>query len=85
MYIFLAKFVYNEYIRPYFSSHVVSMIFTNDLPENSDLSGAPTYSYTNAIKFQSSSQATLRIPSPPIFASRLLFGCVSMSYIHPFI
>ena len=27
-----AKFIYNEYIKPYFSSHVVSMIFASDLP-----------------------------------------------------
>ena len=30
---FFVKFIHNEYIRPYFLSHVVSMIFTSDLPE----------------------------------------------------
>jgi hypothetical protein len=29
-----AKFIYNEYIKPYFLLHVASMIFANDLPEN---------------------------------------------------
>jgi hypothetical protein len=28
MYVFFAKFIYNEYIRPYLLSHVVSTIFT---------------------------------------------------------
>jgi len=28
-----AKFIYNEYIRPYFLMHVVSTIFASDLPE----------------------------------------------------
>ena len=30
MYIFLEIFIYNEYVRPYFSSHVVSTIFASD-------------------------------------------------------
>ena len=29
---YFAKFTYNEYIRPYFLSHVVSTIFGSDLP-----------------------------------------------------
>ena len=29
---FFAKFIYNDYIRPFFLLHVVSMIFANDLP-----------------------------------------------------
>ena len=29
---FFAKFIYNEYIRPYFLSHVVSTIFVSDPP-----------------------------------------------------
>ena len=28
---FVAKFIYNEYIRPYFLSHVISTIFASDL------------------------------------------------------
>ena len=32
MYVFFAKFTYNEYIRPYFLSHIVSTIFASDLP-----------------------------------------------------
>ena len=32
MYVFFAKFTYNEYIRSYFLSHFVSTIFASDLP-----------------------------------------------------
>ena len=32
MYAFFTKFIYNEYIRPYFVWHIVFMIFTNDPP-----------------------------------------------------
>jgi hypothetical protein len=31
--IFFAKFIYNEYSRPYFLMHVVSTVFTSDLPK----------------------------------------------------
>jgi hypothetical protein len=30
---FFTKFIYNEYIEPYFLSHVVSKIFASELPE----------------------------------------------------
>lgn len=30
----IVKFIYNEYIRPYFVLHVVSTIFVSDLPES---------------------------------------------------
>ena len=30
---FFAKFIYNDYIRPYFLSNVVSTIFASDLPQ----------------------------------------------------
>ena len=33
LYTFFAKFIYNEYTRPYILSHVVSTIFASDLPE----------------------------------------------------
>ena len=32
MYVF-AKSIYNEHIRPYFLSHIVSTIFVGDLPK----------------------------------------------------
>ena len=32
MYVFFAKFLYNDYIRPYLISHIVFRIFTSDLP-----------------------------------------------------
>ena len=39
-----AKFIYNEYIRPYILSHIVFMIFASGLPE---IFGKPISNHKN--------------------------------------